>query len=317
MKTVIVLGTGNSGAGAIHDYLLSREDFQSPFSGKEFRIVNDPNGIDQLYVSLYKNFSINGAAKSVESFLKFIKNSYNSNYNKKNKVYNSDILKLADEFTKNIVDISYNGCPQFFFDKITFYKKLYFYFKRFILRKKSKEIKMINMVMPCEEEKFLYFSEQFLNKLFESNKNYSENKNIVIEQGGNIFDPIGSTKYYGRRKIIIVQRCPKAIYWSMKRRNSLSYPGHDLKVFVNWYKKIMQKINTIEIGKIIHIKYENFFSDFKNEKNKLCKELEISSEIKDNFDLDHTKKNLFKFKDNLKNEEIEFINKELKDYIQC
>ena len=78
-----------------------------------------------------------------------------------------------------------------------------------------------------------------------------------------------------------------------------------------------QKINTIEIGKIIHIKYENFFSDFKNEKNKLCKELEISSKIKDNFDLDHTKKNLFKFKDNLKNEEIEFINKELKDYIQC
>ena len=41
MKTVIVLGTGNSGAGAIHDYLLSREDFQSPFAGKEFRIVND------------------------------------------------------------------------------------------------------------------------------------------------------------------------------------------------------------------------------------------------------------------------------------
>ena len=32
MKTVIVLGTGNSGAGAIHDYLLSREDFQSPFA---------------------------------------------------------------------------------------------------------------------------------------------------------------------------------------------------------------------------------------------------------------------------------------------
>ena len=59
MKTVIVLGSGNSGAGAVHDYLLSRNDFQSPFSGKEFRIVNDPDGLDELYNSLYKNFSLN------------------------------------------------------------------------------------------------------------------------------------------------------------------------------------------------------------------------------------------------------------------
>ena len=58
MKTVIVLGSGNSGAGAIHDYLQSRNDFQSPFKGKEFRLVNDPNGLDELYNNLYKNFSI-------------------------------------------------------------------------------------------------------------------------------------------------------------------------------------------------------------------------------------------------------------------
>ena len=28
MNIVIVLGSGNSGAGAIHDYLVSRNDFQ-------------------------------------------------------------------------------------------------------------------------------------------------------------------------------------------------------------------------------------------------------------------------------------------------
>ena len=72
MKIVIVLGSGNSGAGAIYDYLRSRTDFQAPFYGKEFRIVNDPNGLDQLYHSLYKNFSINGSANSIEEFKKFI-----------------------------------------------------------------------------------------------------------------------------------------------------------------------------------------------------------------------------------------------------
>ena len=83
MKTVIVLGSGNSGAGAIHDYLLSRDDFQSPSSGKELRVVNDPDGIDELYNSLYKNFSLNGSANAFKCFKEFIINSYKSNYNKK------------------------------------------------------------------------------------------------------------------------------------------------------------------------------------------------------------------------------------------
>ena len=83
MKTIIVMGSGNSGAGAIHDYLLSRKDFQSPFKGKEFRIVLDPDGLDELYQSLYLNFSINGSANKIENFRKFIINTLNSNYNKK------------------------------------------------------------------------------------------------------------------------------------------------------------------------------------------------------------------------------------------
>ena len=63
MSIVIVLGSGNSGSGAIHDYLVSRSDTLSPFSNKEFRIVNDPDGLDELYNSLYHNFSLNGSAK--------------------------------------------------------------------------------------------------------------------------------------------------------------------------------------------------------------------------------------------------------------
>ena len=47
----------------------------------------------------------------------------------------------------------------------------------------------------------------------------------------------------------------------------------------------------------------------KNEKDK--------TDSLDDFDLEYTKKNLFKFKDNLTKDEINFINKELKNYIQC
>ena len=155
MKTIIVMGSGNSGAGAIHDYLLSRKDFQSPFKGKEFRIVLDPDGLDELYQSLYLNFSINGSANKIENFRKFIINTLNSNYNKKNKIYKNNLKEISDNFLSNICQVSYNGSPQFYFDKISLIKKIKFYINRFILKKNSREIELLKMTVPCEENLFL------------------------------------------------------------------------------------------------------------------------------------------------------------------
>ena len=56
MKIIITVSPGNSGGGAVHDYLLSRKDFVSPFQGEEFRLINDPYGIDNLHQNLFKNF---------------------------------------------------------------------------------------------------------------------------------------------------------------------------------------------------------------------------------------------------------------------
>ena len=254
MKIVIVLGSGNSGAGAIYDYLRSRTDFQAPFYGKEFRIVNDPNGLDQLYHSLYKNFSINGSSNSIEQFKKFIVNTYHSNYNK-NLYLNKNLIKFSNLFIKRISKTTYNGCPRFYLDKLTLIKKINFYLKRFIFMRNAKEIPMLQMTIPCEEKKFLEYAEEYFFSIFRSYKNFNEKKNIVIEQGGNFINPLDSTKYYGKnRKIIIVNRDPKAIFWSIKRRNSLSYPGDDVTKFVIWYKELLKKVINIKSENIIKIK---------------------------------------------------------------
>jgi hypothetical protein len=311
MKLVIVLGSGNSGAGAIYDYLRSRTDFQAPFYGKEFRIVNDPNGLDQLYHSLYKNFSINGSANSIEEFKKFIVNSYHSNYNK-NLYLNKNLIKLSNLFIKRISKTTYNGCPRFYFDKLTLIKKINFYLKRFIFMKNAKEIPMLQMTIPCEEKRFLEYAEEYFFSIFRSYKDFNEKKNIVIEQGGNFINPLDSTKYYGKnRKIIIVNRDPKAIFWSMKRRNSLSYPGDDVKKFVIWYKELLKKVIDIKSENIIKIEFESFFENFNIEKIKLSKNLGIDTMCKDNFDINHTLKNLYKFRDNLSKDEIKYLDDNL------
>jgi len=316
MKIFIILGSGNSGAGAIHDYLLSRDDFFSPFKGKEFRLVNDPDGIDELYNSFYKNFSINGASNKFNDFSKFIINFYYSRYNKKNKILNKDFLGLSEKFLEKIVSLNYNGSPQFYLDKSNILKKINFYFQRLILKKHPKDIKLLNMILPCDENLFLSFCYNYLHEIFKLSKNFDVNKNIVIEQGGNFISPISSTKYYGKnREVVFVKRDPKAIFWSMKRRNSMAYPGYDVKLFVKWYKKIHEKINYSEFDKIIKIKYEEFFSDFEEQKNNLCLKLKINPNINNSFNLISTKKNLFKFESNLSLKEIEYIDKELKDFL--
>ena len=138
----------------IHDYLLSRKDFFSPFNGKEFRLVNDPDGIDELYNSFYNNFSINGCANKLNNFDLFTKNLFYSNYNKKNKVLNNKFLNLTKTFINQISEINYNGSPQFFFDKIIILKKLIFYLNRFVLKKNSKDIKLLSMIIPVTSGDF-------------------------------------------------------------------------------------------------------------------------------------------------------------------
>ncbi len=317
-KKIIIMGSGNSGAGALHDYLVSRQDSFSPFNGYEFRLINDPDGLDWLYNSLYTNFNINNCALSFLRFKRYIQRLIKSNYNRKYLLYDDQVNKLTLKFIDNITEINYNGAPLFYLDKFSKLEKSIFYIKRYLLKKKTREIDLLNMRLPVKKEKFLLEAINYINNIFSLSKDYNEEKNIIINQGGSFWSPQSSTKYYGSNTYqIIVTRDPKAIFWSMKRRNSLSYPGNNLNMFVNWYKKIMENVNKEEHKKTIIIKYENFFMNFNKEKEKLCEELNININDPDNFDLDYTKKNLFKFIKNLSSEEISFINKELKDYIQC
>ena len=65
---VIVVGSGNSGSGAIFDYLKGRPDFISPLS-QEFRLIQDPGGIMDLHSALIHGFHVNRASAAIENFI--------------------------------------------------------------------------------------------------------------------------------------------------------------------------------------------------------------------------------------------------------
>ena len=171
------------------------------------------------------------------------------------------------------------------------------------------------MRIPVEKKIFLKNTKIFLNKILyilsEKKKNY------VIDQGGNFWDPIKSTQYFDRRKIILVTIDTRSIFSSMKTRKSLAYPGHNIRIFCEWYKNIMKNYNTVkESNLLIKIKYEKFINDYDNQSKRLCKFLSIKKLPKFDYNINISKKNLYKAKNNLTKSELNYICKKLKKFTQ-
>ena len=314
---VVVFSPGLSGAGLISDYLLNRNDFASPFNlESEFRLLHDPGGIHNLYCGLYENFSVNNSAYFFNEFEKYISKLKNLSVKKKNKkkyLYNSLFFIEVEKYLKQISQINYYGLPEFFRLGLNFQNKLKWRILR--INKTSQEVKFCKMRIPVEKKIFLKNTKIFLNKILyilsEKKKNY------VIDQGGNFWDPIKSTQYFDRRKIILVTRDPRSIFSSMKTRKSLAYPGHNIRIFCEWYKNIMKNYNTVkESNLLIKIKYEKFINDYDNQSKRLCKFLSIKKLPKFDYNINISKKNLYKAKNNLTKSELNYICKKLKKFTQ-
>ena len=315
---VVVISPGLSGAGLISDYLLNRNDFTRPFNLEaEFRLLHDPGGIHNLYCGLYENFSVNNSAYFFNEFEKYIlklKNLSIKTKNKKKYLYNSLFFEEVEKYLKQISLINYYGLPEFFRLGFDFHDKLKWRILR--INKSSQEVKFCKMRIPIEKKIFLNKTKIFLNKILFILSGKIKT-NYVIDQGGNFWDPIKSTQYFDYRKIVLVTRDPRSIFSSMKTRKSLSYPGHDIKIFCEWYKNIMKNYNKIkESNLLIKIKYENFINNYNNQSNRLCNFLSIKKLSKFDYNINTSKKNLYKAKVNLSKSELNYINKKLKKFLQ-
>ena len=169
MKTIIVSGSGYSGSGSIFDYLSSKNDVYTPYYGEEFRLINDPYGIENLFQNFYKNFSINNSSEAINNFIEYCKN-----YNKIKKkisnnhinIYGNNLLKISENYIKNITYLDYPAVPQF--KRISFDLK-----KKIILQLSKKYLNETNfymMYLPVNEKKFIIETKKYLKKIILSKK---------------------------------------------------------------------------------------------------------------------------------------------------
>ena len=71
MKVIITVSPGNSGGGAVHDFIYQNTEFKSPFKGHEFRLITDPDGIINIHRNFFRNYSLNNSIDALERFKQY------------------------------------------------------------------------------------------------------------------------------------------------------------------------------------------------------------------------------------------------------
>ncbi len=330
MKTVIVLGTWSSGSGAVSDYLSSRKEFYNPFGVNEFKIISDPMGLHYLFKNCYFQKDLLNPSHVFEEYKKYISNiqSYPvfSSYGKKKLLYDKSINTLTNKFLNDITLIKYYGLPHYKSLSLDFDKKLFLKFRRKLSSKSIPDLKVLPIITPVNANKFIKKAREYiLNIIKTSSKVKIKNKIILLNNGADICDPLTSSQYYYNPKIICVTRDPRDIYCGMKSRQAGSTPWYDVKIFVKWYKyyfgnKDFKK--KLKNKSILTIKFENFINNFEQENRKICKFLNIKEKVefdKKNqkiFNINLSKKNIYKSKKLISKKDFNFIESSLKEYLQ-
>jgi len=315
MKTIITVGSGYSGTSAVYEYLRLTNLFFDPFPNKEFSLMYDPGGISDIENCLLNNFTPTKNKIIYDKFLENIK-FYTSTERglkpgKNIKIKNQNFEVILKEYLNSITEVVYEGESNFIkFNNsrfVNFYKKLLFKF--------NKKIKG-EMILFCNIDDFQLKTKELFSKLFSYDNN--NQKDIILDQGGNIWSPYSSTKYFSNPKVLIIHRDPRDIFSEFKGKTASAYPGNDVYKFCAWYENIMSKTINHEYKNLNIFKLN--FEDFILNNNNMVKnisdflDLEINSK-KIDFDFNYSKKNIKRYKNNLSNLEVKEIENKLKKYL--
>tara|TARA_B100000963_G_C22639753_1_gene679782 strand:- start:1580 stop:2527 length:948 start_codon:yes stop_codon:yes gene_type:complete len=307
-KFIIVLGTNYSGSGAVLDYLVGRGDLHNPLEKEEYLLPILPNGLMGLEAVTGKAFH---SAICEYHLIKFqqisekLSHFYSSGPKKK------ELKKFSKIFLKNVYqliqEISCADYPM----RITWRELLKTPFEKNLSRVKN----LIGLKQTMPKTRLLVSQKKFLEAVKKMHDNlfqvYANNKPTILNQAGSGWNPIESTKYFNNHKTILITRDPRDQYLEIKHFKK----GSSVIGFIDWYKEMQSRLKLINDENTLQIKFEDFVNNNKEYINIICDFLELSSSVKSSYNVELSKKNVYKFHRH-KDREIQLIENHLKDYIK-
>ena len=86
--------------------------------------------------------------------------------------------------------------------------------------------------------------------------------------------------------------------------------------FIDWYKEMQKRLKLINDENILIVKFEDFVNYNEKYINKICDFLKLSSVVSSSYNVELSKKNVYKFRYHKDKKEIQLIENHLKDYIK-
>ena len=284
-KIISVSGYGSTGSSAVVDYL---KEFNSCYiMGGEFRMIQDPDGLEELCNSLKNSW---GWVRSDAYIRRFIK--YTNIIGRKisliqygehlNKAFNYNFFKHRDNFINNIVDTKWDGhwfyhdyhersFRQTIIENIKRSLSWHFGLSREWLRKNTLKS---NMYFVRSDIDIFTEAQLFLTNLFSEID--TKEKNLIFDQ---LILPYHKEKYdllFPNLKQIVVNRDPRDVY--LDARNYNAYPiTKNINSFISFYEASMISKEILSDKYNLSIKFEDLIYNYEYTTEVINCFLELSS----------------------------------------
>ena len=265
-----VAGYGSTGSSAVVNFL---EEFDNCYvMGGEFRLVQDPDGIEDLCYNLSNSWGWNRSDAYIRRFIRYTdiiaRRITPLKYGEHlNKAFNFNFFDHRDKFIANIVDTKWIG-HWFYHDYhersylevlIENFKRSlswHFGFSREWLRENTKKSEMYFVRSDID---IYFYAREFLDNLFKEFNIVS--KYLVFDQ---LILPYHKKKFdflFPNFKQIVVDRDPRDVYLDAKNYNA--YPiTQDIESFISFYES-SRKINpAVNNASTLLIQFEDLIYNY-------------------------------------------------------
>lgn len=243
MKIISCASYYGSGSSAITDYVSEFNSVYS-FTEKEFRFVQDPDGISDLEYNLVENFNRHNSGYALKKYKKLVDfNAGNILFDRYEKLLKGNWKRISYEYINDLTDFKYKGWWQY--DLLS--KGSVFYFRKRLVNKLLKKTiwkryperslnNMKNEVTYCShpsENKFLELTRNYIDELFSS---VTDKNMVMVDQ---LVPPTNTSRfvrYFNNLQAIIVDRDPRDIYLLEKYVWKDGVIPSNVNDFCKWFK---------------------------------------------------------------------------------
>lgn len=327
MKKITCVGYHATGSGAVDDFLREFNNIESANYGIESRFLQDPDGISDLEYNLIENPHRLNSAFAIKRFLKYVENEERTYKH----IFGKDWKRISIEYIYRITDFKYHGTwaadiwllkplerAKFILTK----GRVKLLSKIFKKAKKSKYYdyfpNMKEYAVNINQERFIKetkkYCEDLCKILNKENKEY-----VVLDQAVSPQNPDRYLRYIDDLKVIIVERDPRDVFINDIIINQDNVLPKDVKEFCFIFKASRKKIES-KSSNILYINFEDMIYNYDKTTKQIMIFLGLNEKnhvkVKQFFNPEKSKKNTRlweKYKEY--NEEMSYIEKELKEYI--